>query len=379
MKVLRVLLVDDDTAFLDFADEVLTGERYSVTMVSDFKSASSALDSFKGKIVILSELILNGESALPFLKESIRKYPHVPFTLLARAPSLESVIEVLKQGAYDFLRKPVAPDILCRSVARSVEKLNLVLEGEAQESETRRLLERSRSDLKKSKSISDFKGFLISATAHDFNSALSVLDGYHHFLRERCKSCEKPAVENLLEQTMRSITRLRSLSATLLDSEAAEKGELILDIREIVLHHLLKESISFYQPIADQKQIALALEDGIPAVTVRGDSDRIMQVLDNLLFNAIKNTPSQGEIRVGAKPEEGGNVTVWVRDNGIGIPEKIQKKIFQRPVWVSSELGNERLGLGLVICRTLIEAQNGKIWMEANPGRGTVVFFSLPV
>lgn len=373
------MLVEDDAAFLGFARGVLTGERYSVTPVSDFESASTALDLFKGNVVVLSELRVNGESALPFLKDSLRKYPYVPFTLLAMDPSLESVIEVLKQGAYDFLRKPVAPDILCRSVARSVEKLNLVLEGEGQESKTRRLLERNRADLERAKTINDFKSFLISATAHDFNSALTVLDGYHQILRERCRSCEEPAAKNLLDQASRSLTRLRSLSATLLDSEAAERGELILNIKNFDLNPLLEECISFYQPIADQKQILLELEDGNPPITVRGDSSRVMQVMDNLVFNAIKFTSPHGEIRVGAKPEEGGVATVWVRDNGIGIPEKIQKKIFSRPARVSSKTGIDRVGLGLVICRALIEAQNGKIWLKTNHGEGTTVFFSLPV
>jgi DNA-binding NtrC family response regulator len=122
MKILRVLLVDDDPKFLDFAGGTLTGAKYSVSSVSDFEAAAAALDDFKGKAVVLSDLNVKKQSALVFLRESLKKYGHVPFTILAQAPSLESVIEALKQGAYDFLRKPVSPDILCHSVARSVEK-----------------------------------------------------------------------------------------------------------------------------------------------------------------------------------------------------------------------------------------------------------------
>src|SRR3972149_7645539 len=114
MEILRVLLVDDDPKFLEFAGGVLTRARYSVTSKSDLGTAANTLDGFKGKAVVLSDLNVQKQSALVFLGGSLKKYPQIPLTLLARSPSLESVIEALKQGAYDFLRKPVAPDILCQ-------------------------------------------------------------------------------------------------------------------------------------------------------------------------------------------------------------------------------------------------------------------------
>ncbi|MGB6411303.1 MAG: response regulator, partial [Candidatus Deferrimicrobiaceae bacterium] len=231
MKILRVLLVDDDPTFLDFAGRTLTDARYSVSTVSDLEAAAATLEGFKGKAVVLADLKVKKHPALEFLRESLKKYPHVPFTLLAHSPSLESVIEALKQGAYDFLRKPVAKDILRHSVARSIEKLNLTLEGEKQENETRKLLERSRAEMENVKEISNFKGFLISTTAHDTNSILTVLEGYHRFIRDRCKNFQVPETANFIEQAQRSITRLRMLTATLMDYEASERGELSLHLK----------------------------------------------------------------------------------------------------------------------------------------------------
>lgn len=379
MKILRVLLVDDDPAFLDFAGGVLTGAKYSVTPFSYIEKASEALDGFKGKAVILSDLNVNKESALLFLRESLRKFSHIPFTLLARSPSLESVIEALKQGAYDFLRKPVAPDILLHSVARSVEKLNLTLEGEKQESENRRLIARMQAALEKTKTISDFKGFLISTTAHDFNSNLTVLDGYHQVIKKRCMNCREPTALNLLEQARRSITRLRTMSATLLDYEAAERGELYLRPTAFELTEVLEECLSFYRPYAEQKQVVMGMEGDVHPLTVRGDRGRVMQVLENLLYNAVKFTPPRGEIRVGARAGDGMIATIWVRDTGIGISKKVQERIFETAGSAYDKDGSARIGLGLAICRKLIEVQNGKIWMESTPGKGTVVTFSLPM
>ncbi len=379
MKILRVLLVDADPAFLDFAGGVLTGAKYSVTLASDIEAAAEALDGLKGKAVVLSDLYVNKESALGFLKESLRKFSHIPFTLLAHSPSLESVIEALKQGAYDFLRKPVAPDILCHSVARSVEKLNLTLEGEKQESENRRLLTRIQAQLDSTKTISEFKSFLISTTAHDFNSNLTVLDGYHQVIKKRCMECLEPKNLNLLEQAQRSVNRLRTMSATLLDYEAAERGELHLIPTEFGLAEVLEECVSFFRPYAEQKQVVMGMEGHVPPLTVRGDRGRVMQVLENLLYNAVKFTPPRGEIRVGARTEDGEIATVWVRDTGIGISKKLQEKIFERAGSGYDKDGTARIGLGLAICRRLIEVQHGKIWLESTPGKGTVVSFSLPM
>jgi len=377
MRILRVLLIDEDNAFLDFAGGELTRARYSVSPVSDFDDAASALDGFKGRAVVLSDMTVNKRSALGFLRESLRKYPHIPFTLLAQSPSLESVIEALKLGAYDFLRKPVPSDILCHSVARSVEKLNLTLEGVGQEKENRKILERNRAELDRMRNISEFKGFLISSSAHDFNSTLTVLEGYHQLIKDRCHACSDPMAVNFIEQARRSIIRLRMMFTTLLDYEAAEKGELIIRSREFDLNALLAECISFYRPFAEQKHIVMALEEEVPSLTVRGDPGRVMQVMDNLLYNAVKFTPRGGEIRIGARSDDEATAMVWVRDTGIGIPKKVQEKLFRESVSVTDKDGNARIALGLAICRKLIEVQNGKIWLESAPEGGTKVFFSL--
>jgi len=379
MTILRVLLVDDDPEFLEFANGTLSRAKYSVSSISDLEAAAVALERFKGKAVVLSDLNVNNQSALVFLRESLKKYPNVPFTLLARSPTLESVIEALKQGAYDFLRKPVAMDILCHSVARSIEKLNLTLEGEKQENQTRKLLDQSRAEYERVKTISDFKGFLISTTAHDFNSTLTVLDGYHEVIKKRCRECREPQALHLIEQSRRSVTRLRMMCATLLDNEAAERGELRFIPRGFDLLKLLEECVSFFRPYAEQKQVDMDLEGSVPPLTVLGDPGRVMQVLENLLFNAVKFTPPKGEIRIGARAEDGKVATIWVRDTGIGISKKMQETIFSDSSGGSDRDAIGRMALGLVICRRLIEIQNGKIWLESTPGKGTVVSFSLPM
>ncbi len=121
MKYLRVLVVDDDADCLAQAEETLSSAKYSVTAVADFEKADAALARAKGKTVVVSELRVGGKCGLEFLSKSLKSYPQIPFVFLSSSPPLESVIGALKQGAYDFLRKPVDSGILRHSVARSIE------------------------------------------------------------------------------------------------------------------------------------------------------------------------------------------------------------------------------------------------------------------
>lgn len=379
MNCLRVLLVSDDAASVAKAAKTLSNEKYSVTAVDDFDKAAAHLRKVNGKTIVLTGLTVGGKDGIAFLKETLRHYPNLPFTFVSKSPPLESVIEALKQGAYDFLRKPVDPDILCHSVARSIERLNLSLETERCEKESRDRLSRLQAELKDARLQSAYKGYLISIAGHDFKSVLTVLDGYFQILKEKCADCRRPEPIQLKEETVRTIVRLRTMANTLLDVEAAEKGQLKIATKEFELAPILRQCAMFYRPYAEQKRIGIVVEGDLPAFKPKGDAERVLQILDNLLYNAIKFTPPGGEIRIGAREGDGKTVTAWIHDTGIGIPKSQLEKIFSESQIVIKQDGSSRMGLGLNICKKLLEIQNGKIWLESEPGKGTKVFFSLPL
>src|SRR5512141_1611483 len=233
-----VLIVDSDPRDLAKHAAILTEARYTVLQATGTPEAVGILAMHRGKLIVLSDLSVGGECGLKFLDDSLRKYPFLTFIFLSSAPPLDSVIEALRRGAYDFLRKPVAPDILLHSVARSAQKLSLTLETEKQEKEIRKLLDRSREELKDARTLSSFKGFMISMAAHDFRSIITVLDGYLRMIKERCKECESSGSGGVLEQAARTIGRLRTMASTLLDYEAAESGSIHLDIHPFPLADL---------------------------------------------------------------------------------------------------------------------------------------------
>ena len=378
MKPPTVLIVDSNPRDLAKHAAILAEARYTVLQAAGCPEATGILARYRGKLVVVSDLNMGGECGLEFLDDTLRKYPFLTFTFLASSPSLDSVIEAVKRGAYDFLRKPVAPDILLHSVARSAQKLSIALEAEKQEKEIRKLLDRSREDLKDARTLSSFKGFMISMAAHDFRSIITVLDGYLQMINDRCKGCDVSEPGGILEQAARTIGRLRTMSSTLLDYEAAESGSIRLEIRPFPLAETLNDCIAFYRPYAEQKKVLLVLEGDTRGVTVSGDRGKVMEILDNLLYNALKFTPSQGTIRLSGKKEDEFAV-ICVSDSGAGIPKEKLRKIFDQKEMVATLDSHARLGLGLTICKRLVEAQKGKIRIVSVPGEGTQVHFSLPV
>jgi signal transduction histidine kinase len=219
---------------------------------------------------------------------------------------------------------------------------------------------------------------MISMAAHDFRSIITVLDGYLTMINDRCKGCDVSEPGGILEQATRTIGRLRTMSSTLLDYEAAEAGSIRLDIRPFPLSDALKDCIAFYRPYAGQKKIQLVLEGDFQGVTVSADRGKVMEILDNLLYNALKFTPAQGTIRLSGKKEDGFAV-ICVSDSGAGMAKEKLRKIFNQEEMVATLDSHARLGLGLTICKRLVEAQKGKIRIVSVLGEGTQVHFSLPV
>jgi signal transduction histidine kinase len=377
MKHPTVLIVDSDPRKLAKHAAILSEARYIVHKATGLAEASGILAKHRGQLVVLCALAPGGESGLAFLKDSLKKFPFTPISFLAASPPLKSVLGALRQGAYDFLRTPVPPDILLHSVARSVQKLSLTLEAEKQEKEFRKLLDRNCEELKDARTLSSFKGFMISMAAHDFRSIITVLDGNLKFIKERCEGCMLNEASGMLHDAVRTIGRLHTMASTLLDYEAAESGSIRLAIRPFPLSDILKECVDFYRAYAEQKKVELVLDGDPRGVNVSGDRGMVMEILDNLLYNALKFTPSRGTIRLSGWKEDEFAV-ICVSDSGAGIPKEKLRKIFDQEDMVATLDSHARLGLGLMICKRLVEAQKGKIRIDSVPGEGTQVHFSLP-
>lgn len=380
MGSFRVLLVDDDSASVPKLERVLSDARYEVSSCSDPVVAERLLKTMRGRTVVILGHPAGKESATDFLERSLKAYPFTPFILCSSRLSTDDLVAAFRAGAQDFLPKPVGSEPLLQAVARATRRLELATESDAAERAARSELAALRTQLRTYRSQAAFKGFMISMAAHDFRSVLTILDGYHQILRQNCdRSCGKEIPVRMIEQAGRTIFRLQSMACTLFDVEASERGELRVAAVPFDYDALLRECAAFYRPYAAQKRVDLDIEDPLPPMRAVGDPARVLQIFDNLLYNAVKFTPADGRIRIEGRTPETGYVTAVVRDTGKGLPRSLVKEL-------NSDSGNfptkqdpdARIGMGLAICRRLVACQNGIFRLDSEQNRGTSVSISLP-
>ncbi len=173
----------------------------------------------------------------------------------------------------------------------------------------------------------------------------------------------------------RNAQRMERLIHDLLDLSALDAGKFRVEPAPQEVAPLLADALSLLAPLAAEKGVRLEARPP-SAGAIRCDRERMLQVLSNLLGNALAFTPAGGRIEVRCEPGGGGDAVFSVADTGVGIPEEDQPHVFDR-YWrsMASRRGS---GLGLAIAKGIVEAHGGRIWFESRPGEGTTFHFTLP-
>jgi two-component system phosphate regulon sensor histidine kinase PhoR len=218
----------------------------------------------------------------------------------------------------------------------------------------------------------------VANVSHEFRTPLTAIQGFAETLLGG--ALDDPANRRRFVEIIRDhAARLARLTEDLLELSRIEAGKLDLEFRPVSLLHLIESCLVAAQLKAEPKQIALEVQlpPGLPSV--RGDSNRLQEVLQNLLDNAVQYTPLGGRIEVSAIGKDS-QCVVTVADTGIGIPQAEQERIFERFYRVDAARSREAggTGLGLSIARHIVDAHGGKLWVESEVGEGSRFHFSIP-
>ena len=220
---------------------------------------------------------------------------------------------------------------------------------------------------------------ILGVVAHDLRNPLNVILLASGLLDNPRLSGALSEVQQKALASIRSSTQFMTrLVGDLLDHASIESGNLKLNRKYSDLVQIFQDSVAKNVGAAAYKKLRIELEVGVKTLPVYVDCDRINQILDNLIGNAIKFSPPEGLITI-TIDRDGTNCIAAIRDEGPGIPPNELTLVFE-PFrrGVSSKL-ESGAGLGLTISRALVEAHGGKIWVESEPGRGTAFFLSLPL
>lgn len=214
---------------------------------------------------------------------------------------------------------------------------------------------------------------------HELKTPLVPIIGYGDmFLNGKLGELSLPQKQKL--QIMHTNAgRLANLIQDVLDAKKLELGEMHFQMRQATARQLIEESINSLKPHADSRgvQLVSSLDHDLNLLC---DTDRILQVLNNLVNNGIRFSSNNGRIELSATLSDA-SIVFSVKDNGIGIPKEKQSKLFTKFYQVETSLTRRPggTGLGLVICRGIVEAHKGRIWLESEAGKGSIFSFSIPV
>ena len=236
-------------------------------------------------------------------------------------------------------------------------------------------------DITREKEIDQMKSDFISLVSHELRTPLTSIIGFVSFILDGKAGAINDRQRNSLARVQRQSKRLAALINDLLDISRIESGRIQMDQKPISLLEIVTHRIEEIRPQADEKSIRLVLTTPESVPEVRGDEARMGQVFTNLIGNAIKFTPNNGEVSV--KVEADGNLLhVEVIDTGPGIPPEERQKIFDKFYQLSDISTRQQggSGLGLSISKSIVEAHGGKLWIDdGNQGKGSNFQFVLPI
>jgi signal transduction histidine kinase len=409
----RVLVVDDEPNVLATLQPILSREGFDVHVAENEAAARRAVENNGGYDVVITDLRLGDADGLTVARHVHERDRETPVIVLTGFGSLESAVDAMHKGVFDYLLKPCDVEELKTTVRRALEhgKLTrglrervvaleriagrdlgdvenqigatrdevatLAAELDGAKRELELALGRERAMVAQLRERDELRNQFLANVSHELRTPLTSIRGYAQLLTRAEAAPDR--VRNGASAILRATDQLHALVQDLLDMTAIEGNGIHVDPRPVSLGDVITAAVQLVDPAAREKNVTVTADIGRAIPEVRADRGRLAQVLNNLLSNAVKFTPAGGSVDVGART--GGDlVHVWVKDTGVGIPHDEQTQLFTRFFHSSSTPVTSRgLGLGLYIVRSIVEAHGGMVWIESEPGQGTTVSFTVPV
>ncbi len=232
-------------------------------------------------------------------------------------------------------------------------------------------------DLTRIRRLETVRRDFISNLSHELRTPLASLKALTETLQDGALD-DPPAARRFIDQIQIETDALSQMVTELLELSRIESGRLSLDLQPAAPCDLLNSACKRMQMQAERAGLSLRVECADDLPKVRIDSQRLEQVLVNLIHNAVKFTRAGGEVILRAEVVTG-EIRFAVRDTGIGIPAEDVERIFERFYRVDKSRTGSGTGLGLSIAKHIVEAHGGRIWAESVEGRGSTFFFSIPI
>lgn len=364
----HVLLIEDNPGDADLVRLRLV-ESSSDMEVACVNRLSSGLQSLAEKppAVVLLDLNLPDSHGADTFRTILQRAPSVPVVILSGLEDETLATKAVHQGVQDYLVKGnFDSKQLARAIRYAIERQALLIS-----------LDMSR------KQQLQFKDEFLSHVSHELRTPLTSIYQFVTILLDGLAGGISGEQREHLSTILGSVNQLRTMIDDLLEATRAETGKLRIESRCIDLNGVVRQAVSMLSASAQEKHIALeaTLDNSIPLVFA--DPGRVLQILINLIDNALKFTPSNRSVTVKTfiADKEPDFVCISVIDTGRGVSNESKHLIFERLYQDPTANSNSRkgLGLGLYIVQELVTLQGGRIWVESQLGHGSEFSFTLPL
>ena len=387
---IAVLMFEDDQRQALPTKELLEREDFVLDICTTGREGLERL-SKKDYQVYLIDIRLPDMPGVDILRRINNARPDAVSVILTGQGDELSAVEAMKLGAYDYVVKspemnhlPALPVIIrlglqLRRLEGERKQLQSQLEGHARILEQRNVeLRRANEALQR---LNQLKSDLVSTVSHELRTPLTTIREFTSILSDRIAGPTTDEQQEYLGIIKANVDRLGRIINDLLDMARIEAGRIFLNREFIEVVPLVKHVLKSVQPLADSKQLDLGMVVPKSLAGTFGDTDKVTQVLLNLVGNAIQHTKPSGRVTV--RVQEGPNdIQFTVEDTGVGVAKEDLPKLFEKfqQLRRSSKARDAKgTGLGLAISKRLVELHGGRIWAESEPGKGSRFHFTLPI
>lgn len=390
---IKVLMVDDDPSYLDLCSRLLarsTVVNFKIDLAANITDAFYKCKTHDYDCLLVDYKLPDGRGTdiIDLLNEYIEQKQYQdrvpPPTIIVTADGGQhAATQAIRAGAEDFIAKRhVTTQSVRRAVVHAVEKSRLetsVKQRSFALEQANELLESANRQLESNRrEILNFYHTL----SHEVKTPLAAAREFISLVKDGAAGEVKEEQKELLEYAMESCDHIKHQFTDLLQLTRMDSGKVQLNLQSVLVQNIISRCVASVSESLRDKGIELHVSEIDPTLTVHCDNDRIVQVISNLLTNAVRFTDTGGTITLSIKSMDSEHqVQVIVADTGRGISEENLEHIFERLYQVDSsntDASQTGLGLGLSICRELLRLHDCVLHVESKLGVGSQFFFNLP-
>ncbi|SRR6056297_6467 len=360
-----ILLVDDSINNLQLLGNLLKNEDYQIALAKNGKEALNIVNEVVPELILL-DIMMPEMDGYTVCRE-LKKNPYtkdIPIIFLTAKTTKEDIVKGFNTGGVDYITKPFNREELLARI-----KTHLELK------KARDKITQQRRELEESNATKDK---MFSVISHDLRAPLGGMKSMLDLVYE-----DKNEGKNINKKSLDSLKKAADKTYNLLENllywSRSQRGQLVYEPEYINLYDLVIENVELLKTMIDNKKIHISNEisDNLNAYA---DRNMVKTIIRNLIYNAIKFTKEEGEVKIYSK-KEGNFVILSVEDNGVGITKENMEKIFNRKEYFTT-YGTERekgSGLGLNLIFDFLDKNKGELFIDSDYGKGSTFSFSLPV